>query len=749
MSSLNCQEIQDLIRLDEIDQSNCDEINQHLSGCPSCLAAKKRADKLAEILKEDLNLAVRMASLNERIVKNKDARHEAKTKTMLWWTVSVAACTLLILTVALLLSQSKYSDNSLAKCVSEDVTISGNHIYTREKSGTINLYDGSTVELSPETDIRIENPNGERLVRMNRGSATFEVKQNGKLFIVKTDAADIKVLGTKFIVSIGEEKMKKLVAVLVLAGMVEAINSIGSVVAKAEESISVLQDTKPKKEKQALKWEISLSEVPGYRRYHLNFGENYYKVCYQEFLKGGDKPSKNIIVDAPKEALLKTLKEIKELGIYKLKADDSACDGDKTDCKFIEKYWLSIQEAYIKGSDNNMLDIITSKCGHKKMGENHRAIIDKVKKFVMMYIEDTESPIVCESCTAKWKSSELGFMLSQNLICQKCGKKSITEQHYSKDCTNAKYCQDCAKKENACSICGEKMKKELLCDSCIKHCKDMGIDKSKNYVKRVIEHARSHVSCRACGKKGEIIGGKCDTPFCVIGVAAYCLDCAIKNDACICGTKLKKEPDEFRNLVNNLLSEDEKIRTDAMKRVKELLGLDVLKLALIDLESMMKSSDGDKKQLLGKIKVALDNLDGEIETDLTKKVDRLIKQLDDNDPETRENATIQLIQRAKFAKSFVKKLVAEELKQTKSTEVKTRCEQILSEISKSDKNEEDKKWIREGICETNGRHVGNACVGTCSRCIGRTGSGSQRICYVCSKELGVCQYCLKKLKTLK
>jgi hypothetical protein len=47
--------------------------------------------------------------------------------------------------------------------------------------------------------------------------------------------------------------------------------------------------------------------------------------------------------------------------------------------------------------------------------------------------------------------------------------------------------------------------------------------------------------------------------------------------------------------------------------------------------------------------------------------------------------------------------------------------------------------FRLRICVTGG-HIGNANIGTCSRCGGATSSGSMSLCKTCGEELGVCQF---------
>ena len=80
------------------------------------------------------------------------------------------------------------------------------------------LKDGSTIDLSPRTEVRIRYSRGERRVELLSGEALFSVAHDkARPFIVAAGGGDIRAVGTRFDVHRGPEG----VTVAVLEGVVE------------------------------------------------------------------------------------------------------------------------------------------------------------------------------------------------------------------------------------------------------------------------------------------------------------------------------------------------------------------------------------------------------------------------------------------------------------------------------------------------------------------------------------------------
>ncbi len=88
---------------------------------------------------------------------------------------------------------------------------------------TVSLADGSTVILNTDSAIQVNNSKAQRGVRLLRGEAFFNVKPDkAKPFIVNADANTVRVVGTQFAVSTGNETQ-----VAVASGIVLCANGRG------------------------------------------------------------------------------------------------------------------------------------------------------------------------------------------------------------------------------------------------------------------------------------------------------------------------------------------------------------------------------------------------------------------------------------------------------------------------------------------------------------------------------------------
>jgi hypothetical protein len=125
---------------------------------------------------------------------------------------------------------------------------------------------------------------------------------------------------------------------------------------------------------------------------------------------------------------------------------------------------------------------------------------------------------------------------------------------------------------------------------------------------------------------------------------------------------------------------------------------------------------------------------------LAKEIDELIQKLADGKFEVREKATERLIE---IGRPAIPKL--KDALNHKDSEVRWRAEVILKRI-------DDSKFIKPGFCDDGGlcQAYGKAYFECkCVRCGGEiriSGSSAPKLCKKCADELGVCQWCQKKIK---
>ena len=74
---------------------------------------------------------------------------------------------------------------------------------------TIELADGSTIVLSGATEASVSFDDDERRVELGEGYALFDVQHDpARPFIVHTPQGDIRVLGTSFVIRVGEDQVR-------------------------------------------------------------------------------------------------------------------------------------------------------------------------------------------------------------------------------------------------------------------------------------------------------------------------------------------------------------------------------------------------------------------------------------------------------------------------------------------------------------------------------------------------------------
>ncbi len=238
---MKCEEIERIISVNidgALDRSELEQLKAHLATCVGCNSIYKEWQAMDRLLKDTLSDRPRRA-INLPI--------EPRPK--LWLTISIAAAAGIILVIAIsILSLPKD-----VEVVSGEVTVSDGKISTgADQQGIVKLFNRSLVELAPKTKLVVDKAKAttEHVVKLNQGAATFQVeKQSAKPFVVRTDIAEIKVLGTKFRVNTdsGGKDMKKLMTVMVLAGIVQVTNAQGTALVEAFETAYVVQDNAPTK----------------------------------------------------------------------------------------------------------------------------------------------------------------------------------------------------------------------------------------------------------------------------------------------------------------------------------------------------------------------------------------------------------------------------------------------------------------------------------------------------------------------
>jgi transmembrane sensor len=99
---------------------------------------------------------------------------------------------------------------TLAWFMQEPATITAENVQTAPgELRTITLADGSTIQLSGGSEVSLQLTHDERRVELTSGYALFDVAHDpGRPFVVHTPQGDIRVLGTSFVIRIGEKEVR-------------------------------------------------------------------------------------------------------------------------------------------------------------------------------------------------------------------------------------------------------------------------------------------------------------------------------------------------------------------------------------------------------------------------------------------------------------------------------------------------------------------------------------------------------------
>lgn len=128
-------------------------------------------------------------------------------------------------------------------------TITAQHVETAPgELRTITLADGSAIELGAGSEVSLEVTDDERRVELTSGYALFDVTHDAQRpFVVHTPRGEIRVLGTSFVIRVGEDQVRTTVlrgsvsGAAAPTGLLSALGSRDAVTAVANEEI-VLDD---------------------------------------------------------------------------------------------------------------------------------------------------------------------------------------------------------------------------------------------------------------------------------------------------------------------------------------------------------------------------------------------------------------------------------------------------------------------------------------------------------------------------
>ncbi|MFZ2028999.1 MAG: FecR domain-containing protein [Vitreimonas sp.] len=99
---------------------------------------------------------------------------------------------------------------ALAWFMQERPTIAPEHVQTAPgELRTLTLADGSTIELGAGSEVSLQVSDTERRVELTSGYALFDVTRDpNRPFVVHTPRGDIRVLGTSFVIRVGETQVR-------------------------------------------------------------------------------------------------------------------------------------------------------------------------------------------------------------------------------------------------------------------------------------------------------------------------------------------------------------------------------------------------------------------------------------------------------------------------------------------------------------------------------------------------------------
>lgn len=748
---MDCQKVSVLLELyigGDLPKEDSDQIANHISQCQSCSKSAKESgewlsafarsyEQLKPPTESENRLISRMNSnnanhsLNSHECPNHPVNHKTKSYSNIRRALAITIPPAAVFIVGLILLFTQSTSEPPIKVISGNVEYNNNFIRTSDSKAVVQIRDKSVIRVNENTEIKIEkyNPNDETLLELTQGSASFEIVKQAKPFSIKTNAAEVNVLGTKFSMSLefvnskGEKIMKSestlglvaILTVLVESGSVEVSNMHGKQIAKAGNSIIAKQDKTPEKETKCPKCRLgSLIEKDG------KLYESKSKCIYDLKHTVGRTPGcdctplhvcKNNKID------IHDISEISKELLEHFKA-----------CK-----------AYLHnfGSNhpiNGVMEFFCKECGASLGVRGACCKYYACKKCA-------EKLGICDLCGDKLtdrtsfeehiKNCPMHKHTKPPIMPKNCKVCDSPVEKFSICCTP--FCDNCIKKQENCHLCGKSLIRQKTNVDLTEHLKTC-----KKYTpKSAHADGMATYSCSMCSQKFRVTCSCCPR--------STCNECCEKYKLCpFCGDEVDGN---IRKLIEDLASNDAKVVGKAIALLVKI-GLP----AIPHLDKTIKKVEKDVKWIKGDdykgehgdgkcckghrnhsaclVKCnrcnkdfsdtafthqpcqncakelgtcyhcnrPLNKANPETYKDLLKQVierimeseskviDQLLQKLDDDDAKERDKATEKLIELGKLAYKHVKPKIEEQLKkaqETKNIEVTKRCEYILDEIGKT------------------------------------------------------------------
>ncbi len=662
---MTCDQAKEEIKHHVVGEVNAEgrlELEKHLAGCAACTGALNKASNLHYLIKTAFGSVPVSESPSKNILRAVQGRVEEAAKP----TASVriprwpfaAACLIALVAAISLLNQPKQDqsfagfidpcrqhwlcllnqlkqEQSLAEKIFGTVIIEQHRITTpADKSGTVKLYDQTSIELGQKTELIVAKGDSKRAVYMAEGTATFEVIKDAREFEVRTPMGQVKVIGTQFQVSLNGKNMN----VIVFSGIVQVRNELGSVTAQKDEQVVVAQDEKPVKQVgkpiDQTKWPTCHKCTTMVRDYSHHFRHGL--PCPNCLKKGGDREC-----------------ECKEVPLKPTACNECA---QKENICFICGKSLA-QEA----------DLTKLLCNKHKTPPT----LDLTGSFKQGF--------------RGWAHT---FFKGKCVVDNSHGVRNPVEgtcqdEHQRLDIS---YCLDCAKTKSVCFVCGEMLDQEKTCPKAGKCERKYTIVKCNHK-----DGECKEVQCIVC-KQWFLHGLK----QCVERDSFYVCDkCAAKGGICPgCGLKVKQEPKlDYKQFLE--LHKKNELCPSALCKAKHEHPTGPCQVCKGDKIVLCINTTGKCESCAQKEMIC--NLCGKnLQEELEKQIQELLKKLDADDPTEREEATERLIELGKVARETVKKGVVDYLKKATDEyfkklkdgkddarlgEVISRCERILAGFS--------------------------------------------------------------------
>ncbi len=542
----------------DISERESSLLKEHLVTCQSCkkewLCYKKTWDLIgipapdlpnasaARIFSELEQTVTSNETEGKRLPQMEEGIGQKCSKRAIFFSVTAVSAVAAIFVVAIL--WRVFSPRPPVEKIDGTVIVTDGRVVTKaDQRGIVKVFNRSLVELEPHSELIAENDLGQHVVKFAQGSVTVDVEKRPEPFQVKTPLADIDVLGTKFKVVIesfkGEDMkaLKKMLKVIVLAGMVQVANPKGMVTAGANETVLVNQDEKPiKQDKQETRIVCSAC-IKEYGEYLCHFASEKCLSC-------GTK-AEIICSKDHKIAHRKHCVEcVKKLGICAVcgKAEKTVASWEDLICKKHLKDKKGLVHTSFKGvckrdKDHKIKNPIEGEC------EDLHSILELV-----YCLDCAKKDSLCPVCGEKIKNGNIDDKDKKWIkgVC-KCQKGEISK------C----FCKDKGLSCTRCKVNKVRCEHESLCTKCVKelgvcfqcHGKlDKQDDIDKKWIKGVCPtggECKKSYSC-ACAFKGDGVPcERCHVTKLRCKHVMPCAKCVSELGICgVCHGKIGKKQDD-------------------------------------------------------------------------------------------------------------------------------------------------------------------------------------------------------------